>query len=337
MGKYIKVSVIVPVFNTEKYLSECIESLVDQKFVDYEIILINDGSTDRSQEIIDLYMKKYPEIVHCLQQENQGQLAARNNGVKMAKGKYITFVDSDDYVKNDYLSYLYAGISENNADIIISGHTRVNNERKVLEEKEIDNTASYINIDGRNLLFLPVAAGKMYNVRIIEKGKIDIPKSERMDDLAYSLAYNMLADKVVIGKYNGYMYRYNPDSITSLTKSGHDYYEAFPFKGLENALTNVMLMVDDERKMQSALVLMKLLGWFLMIMMRGATFNDVSGFCDYTKKIIKENNIEINNNKYLSNKILSKFDFSTQIGIKLFVKLHKNILGKIVLYLITKL
>ena len=57
MGKYIKVSVIVPVFNTEKYLSECIESLVDQKFVDYEIILINDGSTDRSQEIIDLYMK----------------------------------------------------------------------------------------------------------------------------------------------------------------------------------------------------------------------------------------------------------------------------------------
>ena len=147
----------------------------------------------------------------------------------------------------------------------------------------------------------------------------------------------MLADKVVIGKYNGYMYRYNPDSITSLTKSGHDYYEAFPFKGLENALTNVMLMVDDERKMQSALVLMKLLGWFLMIMMRGATFNDVSGFCDYTKKIIKENNIEINNNKYLSKKILSKFDFSTQIGIKLFVKLHKNILGKIVLYLITKL
>ena len=98
-----------------------------------------------------------------------------------------------------------------------------------------------------------------------------------------------------------------------------------------------MLMVDDERKMQSALVLMKLLGWFLMIMMRGATFNDVSGFCDYTKKIIKENNIEINNNKYLSKKILSKFDFSTQIGIKLFVKLHKNILGKIVLYLITKL
>ena len=330
------ITVIIPVYNSEKYLEKTIKSILEQTYNNYELILIDNGSTDNSAEICKKYQEKDKRVKFYIQSK-KGVSNARNMGIEKATGEFICFVDSDDYVKNDYLSYLYAGISENNADIIISGHTRVNNEREVLEEKEIDNTASYINIDGRNLLFLPVAAGKMYNVRIIEKGKIDIPKSERMDDLAYSLAYNMLADKVVIGKYNGYMYRYNPDSITSLTKSGHDYYEAFPFKGLENALTNVMLMVDDERKMQSALVLMKLLGWFLMIMMRGATFNDVSGFCDYTKKIIKENNIEINNNKYLSKKILSKFDFSTQIGIKLFVKLHKNILGKIVLYLITKL
>lgn len=92
------ISIIVPVYNSEKYLRKCIDSLVGQTFKDIEIILVNDGSRDSSQKIIDEYAAKYPEMIKAIYQENRGQAAARNHGLEIAEGDYIFFVDSDDYV-----------------------------------------------------------------------------------------------------------------------------------------------------------------------------------------------------------------------------------------------
>ena len=93
-----KISIIVPVYNSEKHLRKCIDSLVGQTFKDIEIILVNDGSRDSSQDIIDEYAAKYPEMIKAIYQENRGQAAARNHGLEIAEGDYIFFVDSDDYV-----------------------------------------------------------------------------------------------------------------------------------------------------------------------------------------------------------------------------------------------
>lgn len=100
----IEVSIIVPVYNVEKYLNRCIESLLNQTYKNIEIILVNDASPDNSIAIMKEYEKKYPDIIKCIYlTKNVRQGGARNRGLKIAKGKFICFVDSDDWVDSDYI------------------------------------------------------------------------------------------------------------------------------------------------------------------------------------------------------------------------------------------
>lgn len=102
----VKFSIIVPVYNTEEYLERCIESILKQTFEDFEIILVNDGSTDNSKKIITDYQKQYPEKIKVVNKKNGGLSSARNKGVSKAKGEYILFVDSDDYIEKGLLKTL---------------------------------------------------------------------------------------------------------------------------------------------------------------------------------------------------------------------------------------
>ena len=103
----IKVSVIVPVWNVEKYLEKCLDSLVNQTLKEIEIIVVNDESPDNSQKIIDKYVKKYPKKIKALSQKNGGQGSARNHGLKYATGEYIGYVDSDDYIEKNMYELMY--------------------------------------------------------------------------------------------------------------------------------------------------------------------------------------------------------------------------------------
>lgn len=101
----VKYSFIVPVYNTEKYLGKCLDSLINQTYKDFEIVIVNDGSLDSSEKIINQYAEKYKNIV-VLKQKNMGLSVARNNGVLKAHGKYLLFIDSDDYVENNLLDFV---------------------------------------------------------------------------------------------------------------------------------------------------------------------------------------------------------------------------------------
>lgn len=114
-----KVSCIVPVYNVEKYLEKCLDSIVSQSLQDIEILVINDGSTDSSQDIIDKYTNKFPQKVKCINKENGGQGSARNLGLDIAKGEYISFVDSDDWIENDCFEKMYLTAKKNDSDIVI--------------------------------------------------------------------------------------------------------------------------------------------------------------------------------------------------------------------------
>lgn len=115
----MKVSIIVPVYKVEKYLRKCLDSLINQTIDDYEIILINDGSPDNSQQIIDEYKTRYPEMIKTLLIDNGGQGRARNFGIDMAKGDYIGFVDSDDWVDVTMFEKLYNAAKANDADLVL--------------------------------------------------------------------------------------------------------------------------------------------------------------------------------------------------------------------------
>lgn len=117
----VKISVIVPVYNTSKYLDKCLSSLVNQTIKDIEIIVINDGSTDDSLDIIKIFKKKYNNII-LIDQKNMGISISRNNALDIARGEFIGFVDSDDYVSNDMYEKLYNNIKNNNSDIAVCNY-----------------------------------------------------------------------------------------------------------------------------------------------------------------------------------------------------------------------
>ena len=115
----IKVSVIVPVYNVEKFIDKCLNSLVNQTLKEIEIIVVNDGSSDNSQKIIDEYVKKYPNKVKSFIKENGGQGSARNMGMEKAVGEYISFVDSDDWLDLNTLEKMYTLAKKDKSDIVI--------------------------------------------------------------------------------------------------------------------------------------------------------------------------------------------------------------------------
>ena len=143
-----KISIIVPVYNSEKDLGKCLDSLVGQAMQDIEIILINDGSRDSSQTIIDEYCARYPGMVRSIQQENSGQAAARNRGIEMAEGEYILFVDSDDYVDLSVCEKTYALAKEKDYDIVCFDYWIENKGERVYREyytvKCEDKKAQYL-------------------------------------------------------------------------------------------------------------------------------------------------------------------------------------------------
>ena len=139
----MKVSVIVPVYNVEKYLAKCLDSLINQEFFNYEIIVVNDGSTDNSQEIIEEYAKRY-DIIKDVFKKNGGLSSARNYGLEKASGKYITFVDSDDYVDENMYLKMYEKAKSGNFDIVTSDINYVYNDRverfkNILQKKGMKN------------------------------------------------------------------------------------------------------------------------------------------------------------------------------------------------------
>lgn len=115
----MKISVIIPIYNAGKFIRKCLESVVNQMFTDFEVICIDDGSTDESSSILSEYASRYKNIT-VVQQKNMGQGPTRNRGVSLAVGKYIKFVDADDYLHLDALQILYETAERTKADIIVS-------------------------------------------------------------------------------------------------------------------------------------------------------------------------------------------------------------------------
>lgn len=120
----VTLSVIVPVYNAKKYLAECLESIIAQTYSDMEIIVIDDGSTDGSAEICDRYARA-DSRVHVIHQENRGCIYVRSSGIRKSNGKYIGFVDSDDWIETDFYQVLMSTAEEKNCDIVSMGYTEV--------------------------------------------------------------------------------------------------------------------------------------------------------------------------------------------------------------------
>ena len=203
-----KVSVIVPVYNTEQYLPRCIDSILAQTFTDFELILVNDGSTDNSGMICNEYAKKDSRII-VIHKENGGVSSARNLGIDNAKGKYITFVDSDDYILSQYLDNIYTCLIKVKADLIFTSYTDIINEEKSIVKINYDfncleDYVSFFIINGN----FTAPWGKFFSRKIINENSLYFPYNiHRGEDTIFVYNYLLHCKKIYfIADYN---YNYN--------------------------------------------------------------------------------------------------------------------------------
>ena len=149
----MKVSVVVPVYNVEQYLQQCVDSLLKQTYKDIEIILVDDGSKDNSPAMCDDYSQKYPDMIKTIHKANGGLGLARNTGMEYAKGEFVTFIDSDDYADEDLIERLVKSADKYNAQVVIGGFKRVDSSGKILFKEEYQEQV-YTGEDVINKLFM---------------------------------------------------------------------------------------------------------------------------------------------------------------------------------------
>lgn len=167
MEKY-KLSIVAAVYNLEKYLPRCLDSLVNQTLQEIEIICVDDGSIDSAPQIIDEYAKKYPNKVKAFHKENGGEFTTRNYGLERATGEYVTFVDTDDYVEPNWAEKLYNAAKESNADMAVCGFERIDlNTGKVVSTNmtQYGNVVKEITNDDDFMVFInPAPWNKIYKL-----------------------------------------------------------------------------------------------------------------------------------------------------------------------------
>lgn len=233
---YIKnlISVIVPVYNVEKYLKQCVESILNQTYKNIEIILVDDGSTDKSGIICNYLRDEHSDKIKVIHKKNAGLGMARNSGLNIAKGEFITFIDSDDWILSNELEDLYSSMLENDVDYCKGGFQKVSNEGDVLYQN-IEKTQYF----GRNKVrsnLLPRLIGSapnkhdsinmsvwgtLFKNNIIKENKISFPSERKLisEDIVFDIEYLQYAKSAYVISNYGYQYRQNPNSLTTSYKA----------------------------------------------------------------------------------------------------------------------
>lgn len=232
------VSVIIPLYNVEKYIENCLVSLENQEYKIFEVIIINDGSTDNSADLVKAYMQRSDLNISLIEQKNAGVSAARNKGIENSKGKYICFIDSDDMVTPNYLSEMHEIILNNKSDLVICG-------LKTLDEYKQSNINAPIKLDVENMNSLtglerflhrkicPGVGSLLIKAELISKNNLKFTEGYRYsEDIEF--IYKLLSNSQRIShtKQQLYLYRVRNDSVMSTVDSKRkDGYELM--KGLE--------------------------------------------------------------------------------------------------------
>ena len=221
------ISIIVPIYNVELYLNKCVDSILAQSFSDFEVILVNDGSPDRCGEICEAY-KELDSRVVVIHKQNGGLSDARNYGIEVAKGRYIGFVDSDDWIAPDMYESLYSLITAHNADIAVCGHYEVMDD--VPQEKAFSHQVHVYNNEQafdkllEDIEIQNLAWDKLYKAELFTHVKY--PVGKYFEDIFTTYKLFLQANKTVSLDSPKYMYLKRSDSITGAMNS-RKYYDRF--------------------------------------------------------------------------------------------------------------
>lgn len=217
-----KISVIIPVYNVEKYLRECLDSIVNQTFKDIEIICVDDGSTDKSLEILQEYKQKDQRLI-VISQTNKGVSVARNIGIQNAQGEYIMFVDSDDWLANNACERAYYNAKEKKCDVLLFSHNKFNNQSCTSDGRlqdlyiELQNKSTTFEESASTLAFSPCEPwGKLYKKELLTENNINFPHNiQAGEDRVFYINVCIHAHSICVLFENLYYYRQNTENSLS--------------------------------------------------------------------------------------------------------------------------
>ena len=237
----MKISVIVPVYNVENYLEKCLNSLVNQTLEEIEILVINDGSTDDSQKIIDEFQEKFPQKIKTFIKENGGLSDARNFGIDRASGNFLAFVDSDDYVSENMFLEMYDLAIKNEAELVICNLQKVDENGNVTQKlTQIPNFSEKIDLEKNFSVFSDIsyfACNKIFKRELFEEKRFQ--KGMHFEDI--ELIPQILLQCKTLAKTDAFHYQYleRTNSISkSHTERGLDILKAV--KNVEKSFENSM-------------------------------------------------------------------------------------------------
>lgn len=222
-------SIIIPVYNVEKYLSTCLKSVLVQAFKDYEILLIDDGSKDSSGEICDSYREKYPDIIRVHHKQNQGLISARRAGLRLAAGTYVCFLDSDDCWEEDTLSKLSEVIIQENADVIMFRWKQIDQNGRIINDAIPGAFAASRTVDKKSVFEILLSSSALNSLCLkccrlslfdVETDYSSYYGMQNSEDLFQSLPVLYKANSFYYLNEALYQYRINPDSITHKYQQG---------------------------------------------------------------------------------------------------------------------
>ena len=203
-----KVTIIIPVYNSEKYIEKCVESIINQTYENIQILIIDDGSKDKSLEVIKTLKYKYPNKIDYYEQENQGVAKTRNKAAEISKGDYIMFVDNDDYLDKDYVKEFVKQIENGDYDYIVGGFRRVNHEGKILYTK------IYKDFEWCFFMFSTPWA-RIFKKEYLIKNNIKYLPIKMGEDLYFNTLAISYTKKKKIIDYCGYNQLYNEKSVSN--------------------------------------------------------------------------------------------------------------------------
>ena len=242
----IKLSIVVPIYNVELYLNDCLTSLINQTLKEIEIICINDGSKDNSLAILKEFAKKDNRII-IIDKKNEGQSIARNIGVEVAEGEFLGFVDADDTIDLDYFEKLYNTAKSNNCDIACAGYRRFSKKKTIIkksysEEIISENINEKIQLD--NLPYDNYIWNKIYKREVWIKEKLVFPAGRYFEDIALVIKLLHTFKRMVTVPNVYYNYRINPLSTVNQKNFKHKYDYKWAMNELYEYAKNNNIYID---------------------------------------------------------------------------------------------
>lgn len=274
MEKEFFVSIIIPIYNGEKYVLKCLKQLLNQKFTDFEVIFIDDNSKDNSENVIKQFLESKIEYIYIKQRENHGVAYSKNLGIRLARGKYIMFHDQDDWMESDCLVTLYEYAKETNADRITGAYREIDDKGNILREVHYDK--------GFSKWFCTALHGVIFRREVFINYQLSIPASTLMEDAYVNCMFTQYAKKCVYIEKIIFNYLIREDSSSGAKTTNEKYNSINLFQSALECFVPLYKSLDnDEDRADIEYMVVKQFFWYLLHNNRYSSYKQI--LMDYKK------------------------------------------------------